>query len=512
MNILLAIFPLLIAVFLLAVLQRSGLQAGLITLVAAMAITIAIPSFHLTPINLLIALGQGIALSLTVLTVLFPALLLYHLLHGSGAMAILARGVTHLCPNRDLQVLLLVLGFAPFVESVSGFGVGTVVIIPMLASLDIDPLRVATLGLLGQITVPWGALAVGTVLGAELTGVNPGLLGADTALITALLPFGFALVTLAISGGKQAVKRWWPAALTAGIVLVAGEVIFSQVLGLELTGVFVSVLTLVVLVAWSYRTTSRHSQASQQIPATPVNSENAAEEHMPGQRMERDDLSLWQGMAPYLLLTAFLLVTRLIVPLRSWFQNHAVLAASAINLNFPLLYTPGFWVLMATLISVAILRMNARGLLAATLRTWGQFLPGAVAILSFLATAQLMLASGMMGTLGSAAATLGDNYAWVAPWLAALGGWITGSNAGSNAIFALLQKEASRRTGLPLIWLMAAQNGAGSIATMVSPARTVLATTAANIPGKEGSLLRKLGPLVLAAIAIIMLLLIRIIM
>ncbi len=47
--------------------------------------------------------------------------------------------------------------------------------------------------------------------------------------------------------------------------------------------------------------------------------------------------------------------------------------------------------------------------------------------------------------------------------------------------------------GLPLDWLMAAQNGAGSIATMVSPARTVLAATSAGIVGKEGQIVHKVG-------------------
>jgi len=119
-----------------------------------------------------------------------------------------------------------------------------------------------------------------------------------------------------------------------------------------------------------------------------------------------------------------------------------------------------------------------------------------------------MRASGMITVLGTAAAALGGNYSWIAPWLGALGGWLTGSNAGGNAMFAQLQREASARAGLPLNWLMAAQNGASSIATMVSPARTVLAATTVGIVGKEGQIVRKVGPPVLAAVVVIMLLLV----
>ncbi len=49
MNILLATIPLMVAIIMLAVLQRSGLQTGLATLAAAVAIALAMPSFRLAP-------------------------------------------------------------------------------------------------------------------------------------------------------------------------------------------------------------------------------------------------------------------------------------------------------------------------------------------------------------------------------------------------------------------------------------------------------------------------------
>jgi lactate permease len=116
----------------------------------------------------------------------------------------------------------------------------------------------------------------------------------------------------------------------------------------------------------------------------------------------------------------------------------------------------------------------------------------------------------MTTVLGKAAAMLGGNYGWIAPWLGALGGWLTGSNAGGNAMFAQLQKEVSTRVGLPLYWIMGAQNGSGSIVTMASPARTILAATAAGLLGKESQVLQKVGPVVLVAIGVIMLVLVSI--
>src|SRR5438270_10609341 len=236
----------------LIILRRSGLQASLVTLGLAIGIALAVPSLRISVVNLLIAIGTGISSSLLVLSVLFPALLLYQLQQTKQGMSVLAGGIARQCPDRDLLVLLIVLGLAPFVESVSGFGVGTVVVIPILIAVGFDALQAATLGLLGQIAVPWGALAVGTVLGADLTGLNSGMLGAYTALVTAPLPIMFGLVALAMSGGRGALRRWWLAAIVAGAVLTGGEWLFSQVPGAELAGVLASLLSLALLILWSY--------------------------------------------------------------------------------------------------------------------------------------------------------------------------------------------------------------------------------------------------------------------
>jgi lactate permease len=120
---------------------------------------------------------------------------------------------------------------------------------------------------------------------------------------------------------------------------------------------------------------------------------------------------------------------------------------------------------------------------------------------------QVMQASAMTASLGAAAAALSSRYVWISPWLAGLGAWLTGSNLGGTAMFALLQKAAASRTGLSLLWLAAVQNGAGQLARMLSPACLLLAATSAGLNGQESLLLRTCGPLVLWTIALQMLVL-----
>nr|MCU0493500.1 L-lactate permease [Chloroflexaceae bacterium] len=484
MNLLLALLPIAVAAVMLVVLQRSAMQAGLATLATAAIVALLAPPFRLEPGAIWMAAAQGAATALTVLLVLFPGLLLYHLLKTSGAIDVLAGAVARLSPRQPVQVLLLVMGLAPFVESVSGFGVTTVIVVPLLIALGIAPFTAAVLGTLSLMAVPWGALAVGTTLGAQLTGLEPNQLGLYTALVAAPLPACYGLVVLTMLGGWPTLRSWWPLALGAGGLLAAGLALFSLVPGIELAGVLASLLTLAALVG--YALLRREATAT-------------------GTSVTPGRLGVYRAVAPYGLLTLLLLSSRMVGPLRQWLLNNAVLEVPALNLRLPLLYTPGFWVLLACLGAVPLLGLRRAESVAALGRAGRQFWPGAVAVVSFLATAQILFASGMVAELSAVGGIFGSHYAWFAPWIGALGGWITGSNVGGNAMFAPLQAAAGARAGLPLEWLMAAQNGAGSHATMVSPARTVLTAAAAGLAGGEGRLLRAVGPLVLGATVLMML-------
>ncbi|GAC1348212.1 MAG: L-lactate permease [Ktedonobacteraceae bacterium] len=508
MEVLLAALPLIVALVMLAVLRRSGLQTSIVTLCVAIGIALLIPSLHLSPVPLLIALVSGFSTSLTVLSVLFPALLLYQLQQTRNGMSVLAQAIVHLCPDNDLLMLLIVLGLAPFIECFSGFGVGTVVVVPIFVAIGADPLQAALLGLLGQIAVPWGGLAVGITLGAQLTHLDPNMLGAYTALIAAPLPVGFGLFTLIISGGRAALARRWYAACVAGLVLAAGEWFFSLTTSVELAGALASLVCLLLLALWSY-SIARKTRITQREDTT-LESASSENKNVVQHDIHSSKPPLWRVIAPYILLSVALLLSRLVLPIRSWLQTHVVLAAPVIALHLQVLYIPGFYVLLAACAAIPLLSIKGPEVQKIIGRTWSQFLPGAIAIVCFLATSQVMQTSGMIGVLGTTAATLGSNYGWIAPWLGALGGWLTGSNAGGNAMFAQLQQAVSRRVGLPLHWIMASQNGAGSIATMASPSRTLLATTAAGLVGQESVVLRKIGPAVLLAIVVVTLLLVGI--
>lgn len=508
MNTLLSILPLCVSIFMLVVLQRDGKQAGIATLITTIIITLVFPPFYLLPEQLLIALGQGLSASLLIFYLLLPSLLLYHLLQATGVMNVLGYEITRLVPNRDLQVLLLVMGLAPFTESVSGFGAGTILIIPIFIALKFGAGQSAILGLLGQVAVPWGGLGLGTALGAELTAIDPGKLGAYTSVLIAPLPILYGLVALVVSGGKNSLSSQWPVCVIVGSILTICLYLFSLNPGIELAGMMASAIATFTIVIWGHieaylqkrRGLLDDVMASRSKKFSGINSNTK----FPKYGSSR--LSLYHAISPYLILTTALLVSRLIIPIRVWLQSHCVISVPAINLHLALLYNPGFSLIITVFASAMILNHKASGLQIIAVKAWRQFIPGALAIACFLTASQIMQVSKMTETIVTKTVVLGDSYKWVAPFIAALGGWVTGSNAGSNALFSQLHSVVSSQSGIQLDWLMAAQNAASSHATMIAPTRTILAATAVGLQNGEAFLLRSMSPLVIIAILVTMIL------
>ena len=54
-----AVIPFAVALALMTLLQRNSRQAGLVTLILVCALACVVPAFHLSPLHLLLSLGQG---------------------------------------------------------------------------------------------------------------------------------------------------------------------------------------------------------------------------------------------------------------------------------------------------------------------------------------------------------------------------------------------------------------------------------------------------------------------
>ena len=399
------------------------------------------------------ALLGGVGTSAQVLYVLFGGLLLYNLLSAGGAVEEVSRFLGRLEPDRVALAAGVVVGVAPFFESVTGFGVAVVISAPILLAAGFTPLRAAVLASWGQCAVPWGALGVGTVIGANLAGMGFGPLSDASALLSLpLFPiYGVAAVVLA--GGWTGVRRRGAEAMALGLVAGAGTLLTSLYLVPELAGP----------------------------------SESRRYGRIPGTQATATCRSSGAPLLPYAFLLALLAAANGIGVLRE-----------VLGRLGPIFDGPGLPLLVSGAFAAMLLGLGGGQVIAAARKTGAQWLPTAGAVLAFVLAGEVVAGSGAAGLLAGGAEALGGLFPAVSPVLAALGGALTGSNAASNALFMPLQVEAARGLDLSAGLTAAVQNVAGSHASMLAPQRLILAATAVGLLGREGEILRT----VLAPVAV----------
>jgi lactate permease len=386
------------------------------------------------------ALLGGVGTSAQVLFVLFGGLLLYNLLTAGGAVEEVSRFLGRLEPDRVALAAGVVVGVAPFFESVTGFGVAVVISAPILLAAGFTSLRAAVLASWGQCAVPWGALGVGTVIGAHLAGMGFGPLSDASALLSLPLFSVYGLAAVVLAGGRNGVRRHGVEAVVLGLVAGVGTLITSLYLVPELSGAVGGIAATALFLARRRR----------RLDGIPV-----------------------RALLPYAFLLALLAAT----------SGLGVVRAALAGLG-PIFDGPGLPLLVSAAFAAVLFGLGGERVEAASRRTITQWLPTAGAVLTFVLAGEVVAEGGAAGLLAGGAEGLGGLFPAVSPVLAALGGALTGSNAASNALFMPLQVEAARGLDLSAGLTAAVQNVAGSHASMLAPQRLVLAATATGLLGK----------------------------
>jgi lactate permease len=109
----------------------------------------------------------------------------------------------------------------------------------------------------------------------------------------------------------------------------------------------------------------------------------------------------------------------------------------------------------------------------------------------------------------AATALFGQAYPFIAPFLGLLGGFVSGSEASSIAMFTALHLSTAEKIGAAGLIIAAASGIGGGLASVISPAKLQNAAAAIDRIGEEASVLRMtfVISLIITAIAAIMTLL-----
>jgi lactate permease len=150
----------------------------------------------------------------------------------------------------------------------------------------------------------------------------------------------------------------------------------------------------------------------------------------------------------------------------------------------------GTGMLIAAIISGFVMGFSPGKMIAEYGRTLRICTYSLITICAMLAIGTLTRLSGVDATLGLAFAGTGVLYPFFGTLLGWLGVALTGSDTASNVLFGNLQKITSEQLGLSPILMGAANSSGGVMGKMIDAQSIVVASTATNWFGHEGTILR----------------------
>ena len=515
MHWLLAALPIVALIVLMVAMRWTAQQAGTTGIFIASAV--AVLAFA-TPLDTLaVASAKGVWDALFILYVIWPALLLYHVMSHSGGYDALRRGIELMSRNELFVIVALGWVFASFLQGIDGFGTPIAGAAPLLVAFGMRPVYAVAIPIIAHIWAKfYGTLGVGWLATLQVVDIDAATT-ASTALQAALLISiqavlgGFTIVWL--YGRWAAIRSGWPLVLVIAAIQGLGQVaaVYVDPVLAAFLPATAALVALIPLSRWS-----RYREPDASIVERPAMLDHASRKRVDAE----PPMGLWTALAPYGLLTVLALCVSMIDPL------HSRLDAVAWGLAFPEVATglgmttaaaaqysalrpfshPGAYILLTALLTFVV--FHRRGYFRKWAEQHGEpparivpellqgAVPASIPIIAFLVMASIMKHSGQNLTLAMGIAAVAPAYvfAFLSNAIGILGAFMTSSSTSSQVIFSDVQMRLAQAKGLPVSTILAAQSAGGAIGNAIAPANVVMGASTAGIAGQEGEILRKTLP------------------
>lgn len=514
-----------IPVVLLLVMIASGkVKAHIAAMIAlVVAIVVAIVLFTMPTGLALRASLYGVATGMFPIGwIILNVIFLYRLTVEKGWFATLQQSVAGITADRRLQLLLVAFSFGAFFEGAGGFGTPVAVTGAILIGLGFSPLAASGLSLIANTApVAFGALGAPIQGLASVTGFDPYLLG---AMIGRQLPF-FSLIVpfwlICVFAGFRGMLQVWPAILVCGVSFAVPQYLISNFINPWIVDIGASVVSMACLVGflqiWKPREVwtspalrTRDDSAATMANPAPLGAGvpgPGGAATLPRQASRNEIIWAW---VPWIILSVIVAIwgtgwfKAIVNPIFTWsypvpglhnvIQKVAPIVAAPTPepavFAFTYMSYTGTGVLIAALISGLVMGFSPLRLVTAFLETIWVLRYSLITIASMLAIGTLTRFAGVDATLGLAFAGTGVLYPFFGTLLGWLGVALTGSDTASNVLFGGLQKITSGQLGLSPILMGAANSSGGVMGKMIDAQSIVVASTATNWFGHEGTILR----------------------
>jgi lactate permease len=495
LSTLVAAVPVLTLFFVLVVLKARVWVAAFYGMFAA--ILLANLVFGMPAALVAAAAGHGLIFGmLRIAWVIIASIFLYNIAVETGQFQVMKDSIAGLSGDKRLQLILVAFCFGAFLEGTGGGGAPVAITGAFLIGLGFNPFQAAVLCLVANTApVAWGGVGNPIRTLAGVTGLPEMQFSAMTGRI--LPPLAFILpfwLVRSMVGWKETFEVW-PALFVSGFSFAVMQYYWSnhQEVGLVdiVSAIFSLLVTVGLLKFWR--------------PATIM----SVSENMPERGRHHTMAEVFRGWSPFIIASVLIFIAAL--PL---FQpyitfpefrmpmpalHNAVLKMppvapkptpedAMVNLN--LLNLPGTAVFVGGLVAGLLAGLSIGRTMAIFGRTLVSMMPSLAAVSCMVALAYVTRYSGMDIVLGLTVTSTG----WFYPFFGTLLGWLgvalTGTDAGSNALFGNLQKVTAEQLNLSPILMGAANSAGGVMGKMIDAQSIVVSSAATQQVGNEAAIFK----------------------
>ncbi|MEV4053729.1 L-lactate permease [Amycolatopsis sp. NPDC049688] len=497
LSALVAVLPLATVLVLLGAVRMRAHQAALIGLLVALVVGVA--AYGMPVVQAVSGALEGAAFGLwPIMWIVVNALWIYRLTVRTGHFDVLRRSFGRISDDPRIQALIIAFCFGALMEALAGFGAPVAISAVMLVAVGFHPVKAAVVALVANTApVAFGAMGTPVVTLAQVTGLPlqevSSIVGRQTPLLALVVP----LLLVIIVDGKRGLKDTWLPALVCGVAFGVVQFLASNFVSPQLADIGAALAGAAALVALP--------QTRRPVPeAVRIGTGGTAAAEVPPEDSRNDVVKAY---LPYLLIIVIFSIAVLpqvkkLLDKATWKFHWPGLNVAGPNgkpvsgntFSLPFLNTGGTLVLLAGVITAVLLAVSAGDTAREWLATVKELRFAILTVTGVLALAYVMNLSGQTSTIGTFIAAAGAGLAFLSPVLGWFGVAVSGSDTSANALFGALQVTAAHQTGLPADLLAAANSSGGVLGKMVSPQNLTIACVAANLPGEEGKLLRKVLP------------------
>lgn len=441
----------------------------------------------------------GIISSFPVSLMVIASILQITFMEASGALRRIVVFLKTLAPSdQAVQIMLLNVGAGTLLVSIGATPVS--ILPPILLSLGYSTFVAVALPAIGfDALCTFALLGAPLVVFSDMTGISlveaAQVFAKFLPVISTLIGFGMLWI---VGGFKLVRKGFIPciiAGLTNGCAAIAMGYIPMLKTGVVLTGVVGGLCTILAMLLYL------------RILGKPVIDRSV----LAGEDLSVEkEMSLFTALSPWLVLVFALLVINFYSPLFDFLFNKFAMPLSVIPgqiIKTRMLWNAYTWVIISTVIAGAFIRPSGK-VIGGTLFKWvKRAIRPSIAAAIFFAIAFVMNNSGMQNIGGAwkitesgtnmirvladaSSMTFGSLYPFISTFLGLFGGFVSGSEASTIAMFTKYHILTSKALHVNPLIVIAATAIGGGLASVISPAKLQNAAATIDALGIESKVIR----------------------